>query len=208
MSKLIPQLTLVTNKNDCSLDKYLRFIETCAKAGIDSVQLREKNSSYEELLVFGKELKYILKEYNTPLIINDNIYLAQDLDADGVHLGQTDGDILTARNILGTHKIIGLSVDSVKQLYSANNLPIDYLGVGSIFSTASKKDIANILGCDGLKELVSIAKKPIIAIGGINEFNLKQVLATNVKAVAIIGALHNSKDPTNTIKLFKKLMQE
>jgi thiamine-phosphate pyrophosphorylase len=193
------KLVLVTNacaQNQISSpDEYLAFISRCAEAGITAVQLREKSLSYRDLLAFGRKLQSVLKPFSVPLIVNDSVRLALELDADGVHLGQTDGCILEARAILGTKKIIGQSIESIDQLQAANQMPLDYVGVSAIFPTPNKPDIATVWGCDGLKQLASMTNHIIIAIGGINEFNVVDVVKAGAHGIAAIGAFHEAQDP-------------
>lgn len=188
------KLILVTNKNDISLESYLAFVSECVKSGVTSVQLREKQSSYLELLDFGKDLKTILKPFSIPLIINDHIDLACELDAQGVHLGQSDGSIVMARQKLGKEKIIGLSVDTLEQVLLANTLPIDYIGVGSIFKTFSKENVTTFWGLKGLGAIAKLSKHPIVAIGGINENNIVEVIKAGAHGIAAISAFHNAHD--------------
>jgi thiamine-phosphate pyrophosphorylase len=194
------RLCLVTNKGNKHEDQYLNFIKICAKSGITSVQLREKNIPYESLLKFGKMLKEILAPFNIPLIVNDNVDLALGLDADGVHLGQTDGDIIAIRNILGPDKIIGISINSLDQLYAANLLPVNYVGCGAIFPTKNKIDVSTIWGIEGLKQLSTLSKHPVVAIGGIDEYNASEVISAGANGIAAIGVFHDALDPEATTK--------
>ncbi len=200
MSHSFLKITLVTNQNKTPLSDYLALIKTCAEAGVTAVQLRDKQSSYQDCLAFGKALKTVLAPFSIPLIINDNIDLAIELDADGVHLGQTDGCPITARQRLGSQKIIGISIDSIENLLIANQLPIDYVGIGAIFPTYNKNNVATVWGLEGLSHLSSISKHPIIAIGGINESNAEDVMRSGAHGIAVIGAIHDSVCPTDTVK--------
>jgi thiamine-phosphate pyrophosphorylase len=192
------QLMLVTHKYKTTLPDYLLFIEACVKNGVSSVQLRQKQANIDELISFGLALKKTLSPYHVPLIVNDHLDVAVNLNAEGLHLGQDDGDVLRARNILGPKKIIGLTVNSLDELQKANHLPINYVGVGAIFQTANKPNVRQIWGCKGLSEAVSNSNHPVIAIGGIDEKNLSGVLNTNVHGIAAIGAFHNSPYPEKT----------
>ena len=189
-------LMLVTNRQDTPLADYLRFIKICATSGITAVQLREKKQSYEHLILFGKELKLILDPLHIPLIINDDIDLALELDAGGVHLGQTDGDPKLARKKLGPNKIIGISIDSEENLIKANQLPIDYVGIGAIFPTTSNPNVSTCWGIPGLQRLAPLSKHPIIGIGGINKNNATGVILSGAHGIAVINALHNTDDPS------------
>ncbi|MFN7096871.1 MAG: thiamine phosphate synthase [Gammaproteobacteria bacterium] len=199
-------LMLITNKLTTPLQKYLDFIAICAEAGITSVQLREKNMTATELFEFGKQLQYVLKPFAIPLIINDHVDLCLALNADGVHLGQSDGDVLAARKRLGSHKMIGLTVDTVAQLHIANHLPIDYIGVGAIFPTKNKANI-NIWGLDGLKQAINTSTHPVVGIGGIVENNTSAVIQTGATGIAAIGVFHDAKNPKITTQNLRKLIR-
>lgn len=199
-------LMLVTQKQQSSLKDYLDFIDSCVHQGVTSVQLREKNTRPDDLLTFGQALKNKLTPLHIPLIVNDNLELAIALDAAGVHLGQTDGDPLEARQRLGAHKTIGVSIDSYDNLIKANALPIDYVGVGAIFPTPNKKNVSTVWGLDGLQQLVPHAKHPVVAIGGIDTHNVTNTLMAGAHGIAVIGALHNARDPGQTAQELRRLM--
>lgn len=196
---------LVTHRQAMPIDEYLAFIKICAVSGITAVQLREKNMSYESTLIFGRKLKQILEPFEIPLIVNDNLDLAVALDAEGIHLGQSDGDPKAARALLGPHKIIGVSINSLENLCVANGLPINYVGIGAIFKTHSKLNVATTWGLEGLRELSKLSKHTIIAIGGINELNAAEVILAGAEGLAIIGAIHNAVDPSLAIKRLRQI---
>lgn len=202
----LPKLMLVTQKADLELTHYLDFIQVCLSHGVDAVQLREKNLTPNELLTFGKALKQLLSIYRIPLIVNDNIKLCLALNADGVHLGQQDESCLRARKILGPDKLIGLSVDTLAQVEKANHYPINYIGVGAIFPTQNKNNVTTTWGIDGLKSVHACTKHPIIAIGGIQEENIKAVVDTGVHGIAAIGAFHDTTNPALTTTHLKKAL--
>lgn len=199
----IPMLMLVTQKSDLPLANYLDFIQVCVSHGVDAVQLREKNLTPSELLIFGKALKQLLSIYRVPLIVNDNIKLCLALNADGVHLGQQDECSLRARKILGADKLIGLTVDTLEQAKKANDTPVNYIGVGTIFPTRNKSNITTTWGIEGLAAVKSVTRHPIIAIGGIDETNTPQVIQTGVHGIAAIGAFHDSTNPALTTQTLK-----
>lgn len=201
------KLTLVTNKKATPLDQYLKFVYACAKSGITCVQLREKNLHPDELLEFGTQLLSLLQPFSIPLIINDNADLAYRLNADGVHLGQSDGNVSEIRERLGDDKIIGLSINSIAQLHAANTLPIDYVGVGAIFPTNNKKNITTIWGCDGLKQIASLSNHVVIAIGGINDSNVSDVIKAGAHGVAAIAVFHDATDPSLTTNKLHDLIE-
>ena len=192
------QLMLVTNKQNTPLNEYLKFIDTCAKSGITAVQLREKNMPYTELLQFGQKIQAILAPFTIPLIINDNVKLAIALDATGVHLGQTDHCPKKARTQLGKQKIIGVSIDSMDNLLKANQLPIDYVGIGSIFPTKNKSNVVTYWGIEGLQKLAPLSTHPIVAIGGINERNAINIIQAGAHGIAAIEAFHQTMNLPKT----------
>jgi thiamine-phosphate pyrophosphorylase len=154
------------------------------------------NLSYHELLAFGFELKKLTTKYQKKLIINDNVALTIELDADGVHLGQTDGNINLARKQLGNSKIIGLSIESDEQLILANQSNnLDYVAASAVFTSKSKTNLQKIWGIEGLTKFCKISKHPVIAIGGIDINNILEVVQTGVNGVAIINAIHESSKP-------------
>lgn len=199
-------LMLLTNQQDIPLKDYLAFITACATAGVTSVQLREKRKTRQERLLFGQHLKACLDPLHIPLLINDDIDLAVALDASGVHLGQTDGDPRHAREVLGPHKYIGLSIDNESQLLQANPLPIDYVGIGAIFPTANKSNITTLWGLSGLEHIAPKSHHPIVAIGGITAHHIPQVMSSGASGIAVIGALHDTKHPKQTTQHLRQLI--
>lgn len=200
MKKKFYKLVLVTQKEKKDLSEYLKFLKLCIDNGCTAIQLREKNLNFSDLLSLALHIKNFISYLNIPLIINDNLKLALDTNADGLHLGQDDGNVYEARKCLGFDKILGLTVNSFEQLAEANRLPVNYIGIGSIFYTDNKKDVENIWGCDGLRKAVLASKHTIVAIGGINLTNIMDVLKTGVHGIAAIGAFHNTNTPDKTVK--------
>lgn len=192
----IIQIHLLTNCQAFPDDKYLKFIEICAKSGITHLQLRQKNWAYSDLLSFGRELKAVLSNYDASLIVNDDFKLMLELDADGIHLGQTDGNPELVRALIGQDKIIGLSIESMSELLTANQLDyLNYVAASSVFPTNTKKNLRTIWGIDGLKQFCQESRHPVIAIGGINLTNVSQVYATGVAGIALISAIHEAENP-------------
>ena len=173
--------------------QYLEFINFWLDQGIDCVQLREKNVKFDDLLKFGGKIKNLVDLYRIPLIINDSVELCLALEADGVHLGQTDGDITEARAKIGETKILGLSTNNLDQVKIANFLPIDYIGVGAIFASKNKLDLEKIWGIENLKIAVNTSQHPVIAIGGINFSNAKKILACGASGFAAIEAFWQNR---------------
>ena len=206
MSVPLYTLMLVTNRDTSSISQYLKFIERCAKAGISSVQLREKKSNFAVKLSFAQQLKELLDPLHIPLIINDDLDLALKINASGLHLGQSDGDVIKAREKLGPDKYLGLSIETKAQLELANQYPLDYIAASAVFPTVHKKNVKKLWGLAGLSELSLQSKHPVIGIGGITCNNIQSVILAGAKGAAIIGAIHEATDPVITVKQFRSRM--
>ncbi|CEK09515.1 thiamine phosphate synthase [Legionella hackeliae] len=200
---------LITHRQQISLPAYLRFIEQCVAsgAGITSVQLREKKASFQELLPFASELHALLKSYQIPLIINDNIKLALEIDAEGVHLGQTDGSPVQARQVLGANKLLGLSIESEEELVRANNYELNYIAASAVFASKHKHNLRRLWGIDGVRELARCSLHPIVAIGGIHQLNVIEVLSAGAKGIAVIEALHDAEEPAVMARKLRYLIE-
>ncbi|MFW9878534.1 MAG: thiamine phosphate synthase [Candidatus Thorarchaeota archaeon] len=134
-------------------------------------------------------------EFRGQIIINDRVDVAYAISADGVHLGQSDLKVSEAREILGPKAIIGLSVESVEQAIEANREDIDYIAASPVFSTKTKTNCSMPWGLNGLKQLCIVSKHPVIAIGGIDKNNAKQVIECGAKGVAVISAIFDAICP-------------
>jgi len=164
------------------------------EAGIDMVQFRGKGASDREFLEAASRIKDLLRGTQALFIVNDRVDLAVRLDADGVHLGQDDMSVETARKMLGEEGIIGLSTHSEQEMREAAKKDVDYISVGPVFETPTK------LGCKAVGlELVELAakeaRKPFVAIGGINASNIRDVVASGAKRIAVVRAILSSDDP-------------
>lgn len=158
--------------------------------GVTAVQLRseqayDRRDWYQAALA----LKEVLAETTVPLLINDQVDVAMAVQADGVHVGQSDLPVDVVRKLIGTEKLIGLSVSNASQMQSVPWEQVDYLGIGPIYPTNSKGDAAPVLGVEQLQKLVQSKQCPAVAIGGINCSNITQVMQTGVDGVAVISAI-------------------
>ncbi|WP_092485708.1 thiamine phosphate synthase [Candidatus Ichthyocystis hellenicum] len=193
------RLVLVTKLQVSEIEQYLQFVCRCVKYGVTCVQLRAKNIDVETFVEIGQLFLSCLRKLDIPLIINDNIYVCKNIDADGVHIGQTDMHATEARKQLGPNKIIGLSVCNEEQLFSSQNLPIDYIGIGPIFQTSNKPEVSAI-GMETFVKLAKLSRHPVVAIGGITEDNANNIFACGAQGVACINCLHTSKHLDQTIQ--------
>lgn len=198
------QLQLIVSEASCLHFSLEELIHISAQSGVSMVQLREKNKSANEVLAIAKKIKKILQPYAIPLIINDYVNIAAEVDAEGVHLGQGDMPYFQARKILGEKKIIGLTVENKLQAFAANQWQINYIGIGPVFSTQTKTDALPPMGVEILQEIRLITKHPIIAVGGIDEKNISQILTTKVHGVAVSAAICHATEPARVISLLKE----
>lgn len=162
------------------------------EGGANIIQLRGKEVSTKELLWAGTQIT-ALCEGKVPFIINDRVDISLALSSDGVHLGQDDMPVSIARNILGSGKIIGLSVHSVEEARKVGEGSPDYLGVGSIYPTTTKTDVSPV-GVELIRKIKKEVDMPVVAIGGIGEDNIGEVIEAGADAVAVCSAVLSSDD--------------
>ena len=168
-------------------------VEDVLKAGATFIQLREKNADYDQMLKLAKEIKALTDKYHVPFVIDDNIDVAVAVDADGVHVGQSDTEAKKAREILGENKIVGVSAGNLKEAIEAEKNGADYIGIGAMFPTDTKKDHTDIT-FEQAKEITEAVNIPVVAIGGINKNNILQLKGTGVDGVAVISAIFAQDD--------------
>jgi thiamine-phosphate pyrophosphorylase len=175
------------------------------EGGARVIQLRDKQSKKGELLLAAQKLKELCSQAGVLFIINDYLDLAMAVDADGLHIGQEDLPLPVVRRQLPVDKIVGCSVTTVSQATKAQNEGADYIAVGSIFPTTTKKEVT-VVGVDMLKEVKRIVYTPLVAIGGINQSNVGEVVAAGADAVAVISAVLGEKDVRGAVqKLVAKM---
>lgn len=185
---------------------FLKVIEEAILGGVTIVQLRVKNKTKAEFLQSARAMRSLTKSYRIPFIINDDIEVTLAVDADGVHLGQSDIKITEARKILGPNAIIGVSTHNIEEALEAEKKGANYAGVGTVFPTTSKTDIRGIIGVAGLTEVRNKVKLPLVGIGGINLSNVASVVEAGIDGVAVISAIMSSNDPKKTAKEFKAII--
>lgn len=174
-------------------------VEEAILGGVTFVQLREKNLDKAEFFELSKKIKKITDKYKIPYVINDNVDIAVEIDADGVHIGQDDANLITTRKRLGENKIIGVSVQNLEQALLAEKNGADYIGVGAIFATSTKLD-AKSVSIETLKKICASVSIPVVAIGGINKNNIELLKGTGVSGVAVVSAIFAAKDIKTTTK--------
>ena len=176
------------------------------KGGADIIQLRDKSLPTVELISTALKIKKICNKYNVLFIVNDRVDIAMLSDADGVHLGKDDIPIKDARRLLGKNKIVGATAHSLKEAIKSENDGADYIGFGHIYPTNSKLKNTKPKGINELTKVCNAVKIPVIAIGGINTENVKEVIQTGVHGVAVIGAVVKDKSPWKAASKLRKMI--
>lgn len=182
-------------------------VEAALKGGATCIQLREKDLNGKDFLREAMEISALCKEYQVPFLINDNVEIAIQCHADGVHVGQEDMEAFKVRQRVGKDMIIGVSVHSVEEALEAVRNGADYLGVGAVFSTSTKAD-AEVLPKQVLGDICSAVEIPVVAIGGISKANISQLSGTGVDGAALVSAIFAAEDITGECRLLRKLSEE
>ncbi|CUX41180.1 thiamine phosphate synthase [Clostridium sp. C105KSO13] len=186
-------LYLCTDRELMSTDTLEDAVEQAIKGGCTLVQLREKDCSSLEFYETAKKIRKITKKYNIPLIINDRVDIALAVDADGVHVGQTDLPAEVVRHIIGEDKIVGVSVANLSEAKQAAADQADYLGVGAMYPTDTKANARHVT-IEELKELRSAVNVPIVVIGGINQKTLHSFKGIGVDGLAVVSAVISAEN--------------
>lgn len=182
------RLYLVTDEQ-LSVDRLQHVVGEAVAGGVTLVQVREKHGDVRAFIERAEAVQDVLRGTGVPLIINDRVDVALAVNADGVHLGQSDMPAAYARRLLGPDRLLGLSVESDGQLLEAESLPVDYLGLSAIFATPTKTNLIKEWGLNGLSRALTQSSHPIVAIGGIHAGNLREVAKTGVHGVALVSAI-------------------
>lgn len=200
-------LYAVTDRSWLGESTLYEQVEQALKGGVTFVQLREKNLSESEFLEEAKEIKKLCAEYHVPFVINDNVDIAAAIDADGVHVGQSDMEALDVRAKLGPDKIIGVSAQTVEQAMRAQEHGADYLGVGAVFPTGSKADAVEV-DHEVLRRICEAVDIPVIAIGGISEKNVMELKGNGLCGIAVISAIFAKDNITEAAETLRNKTEE
>lgn len=164
-------------------------VAAAIEGGATLIQYREKNASTRRMITEAAQLRDLCHQHGIPFIVNDRVDVALAVDADGVHVGQEDMPAAIARELIGDAKLLGVSAENLEQAHKAIKDGADYLGVGTIFQTATKSDAGKPIGLDNLEKIVRISSIPIVAIGGINKSNAAEVIRSGANGIAVISAV-------------------
>ena len=200
-------LYAITDRSWLNGMKLTTAVEAALKGGATFVQLREKKLDSTSLLAEALAIKALCEAYHVPFIINDHVMLAQNINADGVHIGQNDMPLKEVRTKLGKDKIIGVSVHNVEEALRAESQGATYLGVGAVFPTSSKSDTSHV-SYDMLKAICNAVTIPVIAIGGITSCNIMALKQSGICGVAVISAIFAQNNIYEATAKLKTLAQK
>ena len=182
-------------------------VESVLQNGATFLQIREKDLAQDAFEAEAERLKTLCAQHGVPFVVNDSVEIALQCDADGVHVGQSDIKGRDIRAMIGPDKILGISAGTVEEAVAAEKAGADYIGVGAIFTTSTKKN-ARSMTMEQLKEIVSSVSIPVVAIGGISAENILQLRGSGVDGVAVVSAIFAAKDPGKATADLLKLAEE
>lgn len=203
MKNLDLSLYLVTDKSD-DVEKFLKTIEEAIKGGASVVQIREKTADTLDFYNLALKVKEITEKHDVPLIINDRVDVALAVDAEGVHVGQSDMPCDVTRALVGPDKIVGVSAATIEEARKAESDGADYIGTGAVFPTATKDDAPKITKKD-LKEIVESISIPVVAIGGITLNNAHELNDTGIAGLSVVSAIMSSENPKKSSEELLKI---
>lgn len=201
------ELYAVTDRHWLGNQTLLEQVQEALDGGATCIQLREKQLDDKTFLQEAIEIQKLCKQYQVPFIVNDNVEIAKDMHADGIHVGQSDMEALDVRKELGKDVILGVSAQTVEQAKKAEAHGADYLGVGAVFPTGSKDD-ADDVSHETLKAICEAVSIPVIAIGGITQDNVKELAGSGIVGIAVISAIFAQKDITQATKDLKQATEQ
>ena len=200
-------LYAVTDRSWLGEQTLCEQVEEALKGGATFIQLREKELDDEAFLTEAVEIQKLCKKYRVPFVINDNVEIALKMNADGVHVGQSDMEAGNVRSLLGKDKILGVSAQTAEQAVLAEQRGADYLGVGAVFHTGSKAD-ADDVSHEALKEICKAVHIPVVAIGGIGKHNVLELKGSGICGIAVISAIFAAKDIQSATAELKILTEQ
>lgn len=206
MKKFDTSLYFITDSTGFSEEEFLQRVEAALQGGVSLLQLREKAGSTRECIELAEKVHVIAKKYSVPLIIDDRLDVAMAIDAEGVHLGQSDMPVVTARKLWGEEKIIGATAKTVEQAVEAYEQGADYLGVGAIFPTTTK--VKTILtSVDTVRDICNAVPIPVNAIGGLNKDNIDILQGVPIAGICVVSAVMKADDPEFAVDELRKSMR-
>ena len=203
MKHLDTSLYFITDSTGLSEEEFLRRTEEALQGGVTLLQLREKNRTTREYLSLAEKVHELTRRYGVPLLIDDRLDVAMAMDAEGVHLGQSDLPIHIARRILGPDKIVGATAKTVPQATEAYEQGADYLGVGALFPTETKVNTV-LTSIDTLKDIVKAVPIGVVGIGGLDESNVDILTGSGAQGGAVVRAIVKAQDPEQAARRLRE----
>ena len=192
--KFDSSMYFITDSTNYSEEEFLYRVEQALMGGITLLQLREKDKSTREYMDLAEKVHTLTKKYNVPLIIDDRVDVALAIDAEGVHVGQSDMPVSTARKLMGNDKIVGATTKTVSQALEAYEQGADYLGVGAIYPTTTKVKTV-LTSTETLGNICSAVPIPVNAIGGLNKDNIDVLKGIPIAGICVVSAIMKADDP-------------
>jgi thiamine-phosphate pyrophosphorylase len=196
-------LYAVTDRSWVGCQSLYEQVEAALRGGVTSVQLREKNLNEADFIHEALEMKELCRHYNVPLLINDNLRVALESGADGVHIGQEDMPASEVRKLAGKNFLIGVTAKTVEQAQRAQKEGADYLGVGAVFPSPTKKNAVRITAGQ-LREICRSVDIPAVAIGGIQQSNMSEIAGCGMCGIAVVSAIFAAQDITEAARSLRK----
>ncbi len=207
LKQIDTSLYFITDANGYEDEEFFGRITSALKGGVQMLQLREKELSTREYISRAKKVHELAKQYQVPLIIDDRLDVAMAVDAEGVHLGQNDMPIATARALWGSDKIIGATAKTVPQAIEAYEQGADYLGVGAIYPTTTKVKTV-LTSTDTLQEICRAVPIPVNAIGGLNKDNIDVLTGIPIGGICVVSAIMKADNPCLAVEELRIKMKE
>lgn len=207
MKKLDTTMYFITDSTNYSEEEFLRRVEEACKGGVTLVQLREKDRTAREYLTLAEKVHEITQRYDIPLIIDDRVDIALAVNAEGVHVGQSDMPVKIARQLMGNDKIVGATAKTVPQAVEAYEQGADYLGVGAIYPTTTKVKTV-LTSVDTLKQIVKAVPIKVNAIGGLNKDNIHVLKDSGIDGICAVSAIMKADNPRVAAKELREAFNE
>lgn len=198
------QLYLVTGRFDMNRQKFIEVIQEACQNGVTCVQLREKKLSTPEFYELALEVKLVTDRYHVPLIINDRVDICLAVNAAGVHIGDDELPIRVTRQLIGPHRLLGVSAKSIERAKEAESEGANYVGVGALFPTKTKQ--TQLTSVATLKAIAPILSIPTIAIGGLNTLNIPQLSGSQIAGIAVVSDIMLADNPAKQTQLLKEII--
>lgn len=200
-------LYAVTDRHWTGRETLRQQVEAALRGGVTFVQLREKNMEHDAFRKEALEIRDLCRAYRVPFVLDDDVSLAMEVDADGIHVGQSDMEAGDVRALIGPGRILGVSACTVEEAVAAEQRGADYLGVGAVFPTGSKDD-ARPVTRETLRKICEAVTIPVIAIGGITEQNVMELAGSGICGVAVISAIFGQPEIESATKRLKASVSE